>query len=441
VSVKQFLLPDLGEGLEEAQLVQWLVREGETVHLNQPLCQVETAKALVDIPSPYAGTVQRLHARPGDVVAVGSPLITILEESAAPSGAKPDGQGPVLVGYGTEGPAQTFQRRRRVALGNPTPGPSPTRGGEIAATPSGRPAETQPAHVAPNGVNASPLVRKVAAERGIDLSAIKGTGPGGRIRMEDLEDVRPQSRPVSVSPVGSAVSSGAPDETRISTIGIRKAIALKMQRAWTTIPHMTEYVQFDALALTQLRERLRGSPEYASVKLTFTPFLVAALVQALRAFPMLNSRWDEEGSAIVLKGAINVGIATDTERGLMVPVIHNAQTLSFAQLATEAERLAQAARAGTLDVRAMTGGTITLTNVGAAGPADTGAPIINAPEVACVGFGAIKPRPMVVDGQVVARPGAWISMSADHRVVDGAMAARFLGRLVELLEHPEPLVK
>ncbi len=458
MSVKQFLLPDLGEGLEEAQLVQWLVREGEMVRLNQSLCQVETAKALVDIPSPYAGTVQRLHARPGDAVAVGSPLITIAETaSVTPASPALEGQGPVLVGYGTEGPAQTFQRRRRMAPG------AATRSSVSVGESGGRPGEAVPAAVATttpatpaapttptttDGRHASPLVRKVAAERGIDLTGIRGTGPGGRIRMEDLEAVTASgvgvgARPASpaASPAGGHVAASAPDETRISTIGIRKAIAAKMQRAWTTIPHMTEYVQFDALALSQLRERLRATPAFASVKLTFTPFLVAALVQALREYPVLNSRWDEEGSAIVLKGAINVGIATDTERGLMVPVIHNAQTLSFAQLATEAERLAQAARAGTLDARAMTGGTITLTNVGAAGPVDTGAPIINAPEVACVGFGAIKPRPMVVDGQVVARPGAWISMSADHRVVDGATAARFLGRLVELLEQPETLVR
>jgi pyruvate dehydrogenase E2 component (dihydrolipoamide acetyltransferase) len=444
MTIKQFLLPDLGEGLEEAQLVTWLVREGEAVRLNQPICQVETAKALVDIPSPYAGTVQRLHARPGETVAVGAPLITVTtnEEAVSAPAAESDDQGPVLVGYGTEGPAQTFQRRRRVA-----PGGGSGQVGVAAAVASVVPAAPRPAttpaapptSTAPNGAHASPLVRKIATERGIDLSQVRGTGPGGRIRMEDLEALASQPRSASAPSTLSAVAPGSADETRISTIGIRKAIAAKMQRAWATIPHMTEYVQFDALALTHLRARLRSSPQYAAGKLTFTPFLVAALVRALVEYPILNSRWDEEGSAIVLKGAINVGVATDTERGLVVPVIHGAQALRFAQLAAEAERLAQGARAGTLDARAMTGGTITLTNVGAAGPIDTGAPIINAPEVACVGFGAIKPRPMVVDGQVVARPAAWISMSADHRVVDGATAARFLGRLVELLEHPDEL--
>jgi pyruvate dehydrogenase E2 component (dihydrolipoamide acetyltransferase) len=236
------------------------------------------------------------------------------------------------------------------------------------------------------------------------------------------------------------VISGAPDETRISTVGIRKAIAAKMVRATTTIPHMTEYVQFDASALLALRERLRNSPDFAGQRLTVLPFLVWALVKSVQEYPILNSRWDEEGSAIVVKHSISVGVATDTERGLVVPVIHNAHTLDLKQVAAESERLAHAARAGTLDVRSMTGGTITITNVGAAGPVDTGAPIINPPEVCVVGFGAIKPRPTVVGDQVVVRPGAWISMACDHRVVDGATAARFLGRLVELLERPEGLV-
>jgi pyruvate dehydrogenase E2 component (dihydrolipoamide acetyltransferase) len=380
MTISQFRLPDLGEGLEEAQLVEWLVRESESVRLNQPLCQVETAKALVDIPSPYAGRVQALHARPGETVAVGAPLISIArdeptagEASLAPTAAVSgdpravEGQGPNLVGYGTAGPAQTFQRRRRIAPGNLTPQPP---------------------------------------------------APGGKGEAEVAS---------------SAVSPASADETRISTIGIRKAIATKMVRAWTTVPHMTEYIEFDATTILSMRERLRASPEYAGQRLTVLPFLVAALVKAVGDFPILNSRWDEEGSAIVVKRSINVGIATDTERGLVVPVVHDAQTLSLREIAAECERLAQAARAGTLDARAMTRGTITLTNVGASGPVDTGAPIINPPEVCVVGFGAIKPRPMVVAGQVVARPGAWIAMACDHRVVDGATAARFLGRLVGLL--------
>ncbi|MBF6590716.1 MAG: 2-oxo acid dehydrogenase subunit E2 [Ktedonobacterales bacterium] len=441
----QFRLPDLGEGLEEAQLVRWLVTVGERIQLNQPICQVETAKALVDVPSPYAGTVGVLHAAPGDTVPVGAPLITIAEEgatSASPTSPPAatatedaaNGQGPVLVGYGSGGPAQAFTRRAR----HPTSGDAPT------------PREQAPANTAaPSGERrtegagqASPLVRKMARERGIDLSVIAGTGPGGRIRVEDLEAGAPMaSATPTPTATRAAASAATDDEERISTVGLRKAIAAKMVRAATTIPHFTEYGLFDATELGVLRARLRDDAAFAGQHVTFLPLLVGALIAAVREYPILNSRWDEEGNAIVLKRAIHVGIATDTERGLVVPVIHNAQRLSLARLAAEAERLVRVAREGKLDARAMTGGTITLTNVGAAGPVETGAPLINPPEVCVVGFGAIKPRPTVVGEAILVRPGAWISMSCDHRVVDGATAARFLGALVGYLEAPERLLR
>ena len=428
----QFRLPDLGEGLEEAQLVEWLVKTGDSVNLNQPLCQVETAKALVDIPSPYAGTITALHAAPGDTVPVGALLVTIAEPaSVAASAATDGGHGPVLVGYGTEGPAQTFVRRRRSGATPAAPGPAG------AATPSApsAPIPAPTASITPattsDTVNASPLVRKVAAERGIDLSAIRGTGPGGRIRMEDLDSAAP-------APVATAAPV-APDEERISTVGLRKAIAARMLRAATTIPHFTEYAQFDVSALTALRERLRAQPDFADVKLTFLPFFARALVEAVRAYPILNSRWDDEGNAIVVKKSIAVGIATDTPRGLLVPVVHNAHTLDLHGIATEANRLIGLARDGKLDAKSLSGSTITITNVGAAGPVDTGAPLINPPEACVVGFGAIKTRPWVVGDHIVPRPVAWISISCDHRIVDGATAAQFMGALVNHLESPDAL--
>lgn len=440
--MSQFRLPDLGEGLEEAQLVEWLVQPGDTVHLNQPLCQVETAKALVDIPSPFAGTVQTLHAKPGESVPVGAPLITIAEESAASQAANApaqdaagDGHGPVLVGYGTEGPAQTFTRRRRVgrpadALASTTP--AAAAGAPVAAlATTAAPESAAPA--APEAGRASPLVRKIAQERGIDLSAITGTGPGGRIRVEDLETV-------AAHPAPAATPQAAPDEERISTVGLRKAIAARMVKAATTIPHFTEYGTFDASALVALRDRLRADPAYADLHLTYLPFFVRALVAAVRAYPIMNSRWDEEGNAIVIKHSIHVGIATDTPRGLLVPVIAGAHTLGLREIAVEANRLVTLARDGKLDAKSLTGGTITITNVGASGPVDTGAPVINPPEACIVGFGALKLRPTVVGDQVVARPGAWISISCDHRVVDGANAAQFFGELVRQLEAPEGLL-
>ena len=422
--MSQFLLPDLGEGLEEAQLVLWLVRVGDVIHLNQPICQVETAKALVDIPSPYAGTVRILHAQPGDTVLVGAPLITIEETNASAQSATDEEHPAVLVGYGSAGPTATFSRRRRGAdHGNAATAASPAESA-LVATPTGE-----------RESKASPLVRKIAQERGIDLSMIHGTGPGGRIRVEDLE-----AAPVNAaSPAPTAIL--ADDEERISTVGLRKAIAAKMMKSATTIPHFVEYSLFDATAVSALRDQMRGdSGAFAGQRLTFLPFFVQAIVAAVQAYPIMNSRWDEEGNAIVVKRSISVGIATDTERGLVVPVIHNAHSMSFAEIAAEIERLVPLARAGKLDARAMTGGTITITNVGAAGPVDTGAPLINAPEACVVGFGAIKLRPTVVGDQVLARPGAWISIACDHRIVDGATAAQFMGALVTGLENPDELV-
>ena len=413
------MLPDLGEGLEEAQVTRWLVAVGDRVALNQHLCEVETAKALVEIPSPWVGTVQALHAKPGDTVPVGAPLISIAEEGAA--GAE-DGEGPVLVGYGAHGPAQAFTRRRR---GGATPAP--------ASTPA--PPSAPAAQVAEEEVKASPLVRKMAAERGINLAAVVGTGPGGRIRVEDLDGAAAAQTAPAAAP---APALSEEDEESISTVGLRKAIAAKMARSATTIPHFTEYGLFDATNLIALRERLKSDPDFAGLRLTFLPFFVFAVVQATRQFKIMNSRWDEENSAIVIKKRISVGIATDTPRGLVVPVIRDAHTLSLAGVAAECDRLAPLARDGKLAPTEMTGGTITITNVGAMGPVETGAPLINAPEVCVVGFGAIKPRPTVVDGsRLGVRPGAWISISCDHRVVDGATAAQYMGALVAQLEAPE----
>jgi len=484
----QFLLPDLGEGLEEAQLVRWLVRVGDPVRLNQPLCQVETAKAMVEVPSPYAGVVEALHGQPGDTIPVGAPLVTIATEPRASAvqteGAEADssapaaGSGAVLVGYGTEGSSSTFARRRRVTrsqsplrpasqgeTGGVTsppsagpaammPGPSPsaptapTRAAGIATPAQSRRAarlaqQPDEAALVDGGVRATPLVRKMARERGIDLRTIVGTGPGGRIRVEDLEAASARAAEAAPAPVPAqptAAVGGEADEERISTVGLRKTIAARMVRSATTIPQFTEYGLFNAAALVALRERLRDDPAFAQRRLTFLPFFVRALVAAVRAYPIMNSRWDEEGNAIVVRRSIHVGIATDTPRGLLVPVIHDAHTRDLANIAAEADWLIQGARMGKLDAPSMMGSTITITNVGAAGPVETGAPLINPPEACIVGFGAIKPRPTVVGNDLVVRPGAWISISCDHRIVDGATAARFLGELVRQLEEPDGLV-
>jgi pyruvate dehydrogenase E2 component (dihydrolipoamide acetyltransferase) len=430
--MSQFLLPDLGEGLEEAQLVQWLVREGDEVALNQPLCQVETAKALVDIPSPYAGRVERLHAAPGETVLVGHPLITIATSAdAAPAAASAasEGQGPVLVGYGTAGPSPALARRRRVPPGGAPMPPAPVAAAPMTAAPAGD-----------DAVAASPLVRKMAADLGVDLRTVRGTGPGGRVRVEDLQAARAANgAAASAAPAPAAAVADEPGDRRISTVGLRKAIAAQMVRSATTIPQFTEYGLFDATALVALRDQLRLDAALDLPRLTFLPLFVRALVLAVREYPIMNSRWDDAGNAIVVRGTTNVGIATDTERGLIVPVIHHAESMGLPAIAAESSRLVELARGGKLGAASLTGGTITLSNVGAAGPVETGAPLINPPQACVVGLGPIKPRPTVVGNAVLVRPGAWLSMSCDHRVVDGATAAQFMGALVRVLEAPDAL--
>jgi pyruvate dehydrogenase E2 component (dihydrolipoamide acetyltransferase) len=387
-----FKLPDLGEGLTEAQLIRWRVEEGTSVQVNTPLCEVETAKAVVVIPSPWGGTVKRLHARPGESVAVGSALITIdsNEVQAAPSDS-------TLVGYGPErAPESGIRRRPRAA----------------AAAPTGV-----------EDVRAAPFVRQLAREKGVDLSRVQGSGPGGRITRSDVE---------AAAAMETAPPAARDGEQRISVVGIRKAIARQMMRSVSTIPQFTEFAVFDATNLMAARARAKSGGQ----SLTPLPYFIRATVRAVKEFPMLNSSWDDSAGEIVVKSSINVGIAVNTPQGLLVPVLRGADRLDLAGIAEASARLIEGARAGTLSPAEMTGGTITVTNVGASGPIETGTPIINPPECCVVGFGGIRPRPMVVDGQVLARQSAWISISVDHRIVDGAMASEFLTALVHGLEDP-----
>jgi len=371
-----FRLPDLGEGLTEAQLVAWRVEEGGRVDVNTPLCEVETAKAVVVIPSPWAGKVQKLHARPGESVAVGEPLVTITAAEATPAEATPG----TLVGYGPGAPESGIRRKARSA----------------------------PAAIESSGdVRAAPFVRQLAKDMGVDLSQVTGSGPGGRITRADVE--------ASASSPGAAAPASTDGERRISVVGIRKAIARQMLRSVTTIPQFTEFAVFDATNLMAAREE-------------------GAVVKAVRAYPLMNSSWDESRDEIIVKQPVNVGIAVNTSQGLLVPVLRGAEQLELTAIAEKSAQLIDGARAGTLPPNQMSGGTITVTNVGASGPVETGTPIINPPECCVVAFGAIKPRPMVVQGQVVARSGAWISISVDHRIVDGALATEFLTALVSELE-------
>lgn len=392
-----FRLPDLGEGLTEAQLVAWRVEEGGQVEVNAPLCEVETAKAVVVIPSPWAGTIQKLHARPGQSVAVGEALVTITAAEATPAEAPPG----TLVGYGPGAPESGVRRKARTAAASIS-----ESGGDVRA---------------------APFVRQLAKEMGVDLAQVTASGPGGRITRADVEAA------ASAPAVASSASTAAPStdgERRISVVGIRKAIARQMVRSVSTIPQFTEFAIFDATNLMAAREQRKAGGR----SMTPLPYFIAAVVKAVRAYPLMNSSWDESRDEIIVKEPINIGIAVNTSQGLLVPVLRGADQLELTTIAEKSAQLIEGARAGTLPPGQMTGGTITVTNVGASGPVETGTPIINPPECCVVAFGAIKPRPMVVDGKVVARSGAWISISVDHRIVDGALATEFLTALVAELE-------
>jgi 2-oxoisovalerate dehydrogenase E2 component (dihydrolipoyl transacylase) len=391
-----FRLPDLGEGLTEAQLVAWRVEEGAQVEVNAPLCDVETAKAVVVIPSPWAGTIKKLHARPGESVAVGDALVTITAAEGAPAEVTPG----TLVGYGPgAGPESGIRRRAR----------TPTASADSSA-----------------GLRAAPFVRQLAKEKGVDLAEVTGTGTGGRITRSDVEAASGAPSAAS-APAGPTATDG---ERRISVVGIRKAIARQMVRSVSTIPQFTEFAVFDATNLMAARERRKSSGH----SITPLPYFIEALVKAVRAYPLMNSSWDDARDEIVVKQPIHLGIAVNTSQGLLVPVLRDASKLDLDAIAEQSATLIDGARSGTLPPGQMSGGTITITNVGASGPVETGTPIINPPECCVVAFGAIKPRAMVVDGQVVARSGAWISISVDHRIVDGAMATEFLTALVSELE-------
>jgi pyruvate dehydrogenase E2 component (dihydrolipoamide acetyltransferase) len=424
-----FNLPDLGEGLEDAEIVEWKVFEGDAVELNQPLVEVNTAKALVEIPSPVAGVVATLHGQPGEVVKVGTPLVTFsVEGEAAPQEpaaqeAPPEAGGQkrqaVLVGYGVG--AEPSGRRPR--LKPPGPQQAPAAAAEATA---GAPSPA-------GGIRATPVVRKLARERGVDLATITGTGPGGRITREDIlkalggpsgESVASAATPAATAPAG--------EDERVPVRGARRLIAQKMTRSWQEIPHVTSFHTIDATHVDALRRELTAE---SGQKVSALAVIVRGLVEVCREHPVLNSSFDPDAGEIVLRRSYHVGVAADTERGLLVPVVRDVDRKGIAQVAREMAEVVEAARAGTATPEQLTGSTITVSNYGAFG-SEAGTPIINHPEAAILGVGRIGKRALVVDGRVEARTAVTLALSFDHRVMDGADADRAMTALRELLESP-----
>jgi len=429
VAEREFKLPDLGEGLTEGEVVRWLVAEGDAIVLNQPIVEVETAKAVVEIPSPYAGTVVKLHAAEGDSLDVGAPLISVdtgggaTEPHPATPTAEPEPEPepePELQAT-LVGPGERQQTRRRRIAGHPraTNGPSP-------AAPAERP-------------KATPPVRRYAKDRGVDLAVLVGTGKDGRITREDVDGALGTDEPAAAAARGAEVPAArVPRERtseRIPVRGTRRQTAAAMTASAFSIPHVTEFLTVDATRLMELRDRLRALPAAAELRLTPLAVVAKALCVAVRSYPLMNSSWDEDAGEIEVKGWVNLGIATDTPTGLLVPNIKDADTLGILDLAGEVARLTDLARERKAAPADLTGGTITITNVGGFG-VETGTPIINKPECAILATGLIAPRPWVVDGQLTVRQLMTTSVSFDHRIVDGAYAAQFLAHLRDLLEDP-----
>ncbi|GGQ41845.1 pyruvate dehydrogenase E2 component (dihydrolipoamide acetyltransferase) [Actinomadura coerulea] len=442
-----FRLPDLGEGLTEAEIVEWKVAAGDTVEVDQVVVEVETAKAAVEVPVPYAGTVLRLHAEAGAVLAVGEPLIEV-GPADAPD-AHPDaaryreeeqaGSGNVLIGYGT-GHGQGRRGRRR-AGGPKAPAATPAPVAPAPAAPAPvAPAPAAPAP-APRRADAprviSPLVRRIAREHGLDLGAVAPTGPRGVILRRDVEQAIAAAGTAAETAAEAPAPAARPMPERIPLRGLRRAVADKLTRSRAEIPDATTWVDADATALVEAKDALRRSRPELGVGLL--ALLARICVAALREFPELNSSVDTGRQEIVRYGHVNLGFAAQTDRGLVVPVVRDAHLMTTAQIAAELAGLTGLARSGSLPPEALTGGTFTLNNYGVFG-VDGSTPIINHPEAALLGVGRIIDRPWVVDGAVVPRKMTQLSLTFDHRVCDGGAAGGFLRFVADCVENPAVLL-
>jgi pyruvate dehydrogenase E2 component (dihydrolipoamide acetyltransferase) len=389
--LREFKFPDVGEGIAEGEIVRWLVKEGDAVKEDQDLLEVETDKALLTLNSPYTGKVTRLHGKEGDIIKVGDVLTTVDAggEEGTVTGAEKGDSGTVV---------GTLNDNEVVEVIRP--------------------------------VQATPAVRALAKQMGIDLASVKGTGPGGRITKEDVE--------TAAMKTGQQTSAEADAYGLVEKIplrGIRRTVAKRMAEASKRVAEVTIWEDADITELEQVRARERKVAEEKGVKLTYLPFLIKAVIPALNAHPYFNASLDEGAEAIVLKKYFNIGIAVDTSDGLIVFVIKDADKKNILDLAKETATLAEKARLRKIDLHELKGSTFTITNYGVVG-ASYGTPIINYPEVAILGLGKIEDRPVVRSGQIAIRKMMPLSLAFDHRAIDGVEAGRFLGVVIQHLEDP-----
>lgn len=455
--LKVFKLPDLGEGLTESEIVSWKIAVGDTVQLNQIIAEVETAKAVVELPSPYSGVVTELHEQPGTVVEVGNPIVSFDVPGEAGSGDAPVGPAdsaeaaaedeapaqrePTLVGYGAEVETGKRPARRSRAQG--------AESTAAAATPA--PAARVPATERPRS---TPPVRKLARDLGVDLEQVGGSGPRGLITRDDVSAAHAagssagEGAPAEGSPTQSAGTvaaggtktlGGQPREVRTPIKGMRKHTAQAMVDSAFTAPHVTEFLTVDVTPMMELLTRLRADRAYQGVKLTPLTIAAKAVCIALERQPTLNSRWDAAAGEIVQQNYVNLGIAAATPRGLMVPNIKDAQGLDFTSLADALRDLAITAKAGKSAPEDLRGGTFSITNIGVFG-IDAGTPILNPGEAAILALGQVREQPWGHQGEVVLRQITTLSLSFDHRVVDGEQGSRFLADVGTIMADPGMLI-
>lgn len=462
-SARDFILPDLGEGLTEAELISWLVKVGDEVHVDQMVVEVESAKSVVELPCPFAGRIEALHANAGDTVSAGQALLSVAEVGAgssanagsgsgSSSSAGSDSSGANLIGYGTSEPKVRSTKKR--SFGAKTGSPTAAHAAEPAATPPASAPEppvhtvAEPAAEAPVSPVSSPIVRKLAKDNGLSAKHLSGSGAGGIVTRADVLKAI-ASGPTTSVPNNAALASGdrvgtidsvreesANRDTRTPITGLRKVVSERLSKSRQEIPEATIWLDVDATELLNTKRTLEAQ---TGEKYSLLSLVARFVVAGLKKHPIINSSIDTENNEIVTHGDINLGLAAQTPRGLMVPVVHGADQMSLRQLRDSVSETVGKASTGKFSTQELTGGTFTLNNYGVFG-VDGSAPIINLPEVAMLGLGRIKDRPWVVDGELTVRKVMFLSFVFDHRACDGAEPSQFLTFVADCIENPISLL-